>query len=191
MRKGNLNRNIVPILCVDLIISVFSAHGGINDGSIAGGKAKIWFLGHCGFAVATQNHFLISDYVEKTLENQFGRPDSPSLETGYINPEEIKDLKVRVFVTHSHTDHYDSVIYSWEETIPDIEYFFGWQASENPQYHYLTGPRAEWQDDDMQIYTVNSHHSGVPEVAYLVMVDGLAIYHNGDCKADPDNDIVY
>lgn len=154
-------------------------------------EATIRFLGHCGFAVQTENYFLIFDYVEKRLEGQYREPESRSLETGYINPDELKKSKVRVFVTHSHSDHYDDVIYSWEETIPDIEYFFGWRASEEARYHYLIGPRAEWNDDDMRIYTVNSHHSGVPEVAYLVLVDGLAIYHNGDCKANPEDDIAY
>ena len=27
---------------------------------------------------------------------------------------------------------------------------------------------------------MNSHHSGVPEAVFLVKVDGLTIYHNGD-----------
>ncbi len=35
----------------------------------------------------------------------------------------------------------------------------------------------------MVVYTIYSHHSGVPEVAYLVIVDGYTIYHNGDYKA--------
>lgn len=154
-------------------------------------EATIWFLGHCGFAVQTKNHFLIFDYVEKRLEGKYEEPEIRSLATGYINPDEIRDLKVRVFVSHGHGDHYDPVILDWEESISDIEYFFGWQASTKPQYNYLIGPRAEWKEDDIEIYTINSHHSGVPEVAYLVLVDGLAIYHNGDCKADYKEDIAY
>ncbi len=154
-------------------------------------EATIWFLGHCGFALQTENYFLIFDYIEKRLEGLYEEPESRSLATGYINPDEIRDLKVRVFVSHGHGDHYDSVIFGWKEKIPDIEYFFGWQALEEPEYNYLIGPRAEWKDHYTKIYTVNSHHSGVPEVAYLVLVDGLAIYHNGDCKADYKEDIPY
>jgi hypothetical protein len=29
------------------------------------GGAVIWYLGHCGYAVRTQNHLLIFDYQEK------------------------------------------------------------------------------------------------------------------------------
>jgi len=173
-----------------LVISILTGLGNGQELKDPG-KAKIHFLGHCGFAVQTENYFMIFDYVEKSLEGQYQEPEIRSLETGYVIPGELKDLKVRVFVTHRHTDHYDEIIYSWEGVIPDIEYFFGWQASEESRYHYLVAPRAEWKDDDMRIYTVNSHHSGVPEVAYLVLVDGLAIYHNGDCKVNPEDDIAY
>jgi len=34
--------------------------------------------------------------------------------------------------------------------------------------------------DDLEIETVNSHHSGVPESAFLVKADGLTIIHAGD-----------
>jgi len=36
--------------------------------------ASIYFLGHCGFAVQTDNYFLIFDYVEEHLSNDFAAP---------------------------------------------------------------------------------------------------------------------
>jgi L-ascorbate metabolism protein UlaG (beta-lactamase superfamily) len=138
-------------------------------------EATIWYLGHCGYAVKTANHFLIFDYIE--LEEE---PVERGLAKGFVDPEEISDLNVSVFVTHGHVDHYDEVIFSWEKEIKNIRYFFGWKAKDDPKYRYLEGPRAEMKFDDMEIYTVNSHHSGVPEVAYLVKVDGLVIFHGGD-----------
>ncbi|UCC79393.1 MAG: MBL fold metallo-hydrolase [Candidatus Zixiibacteriota bacterium] len=191
MDKGLPFRNIGLALCCCLMIFVLPFETGLGDEQISPGEAKIRFLGHCGFAVQTENHLLIFDYVEKRLEGKYEEPETRSLSTGYINSAEIEDRKVSVFVTHSHTDHYDPVIFDWEDIIPDIKYFFGWQATEEPQYNYLIGPKAEWEDEEMRIYTVNSHHSGVPEVAYLVLVDGLAIYHNGDCKADYKEDMPY
>ncbi len=151
------------------------------------GGALIWYLGHCGYAVRTAGHLLIFDYQEKRDGQQpKSRPDRPSLANGWIDPQEIKDLKVRVFVSHSHDDHYDPVIFAWKEAVPDIAYFFGWKAADEPSYHYLVGPRAELKSGGLEIATINSHHSGVPEVAWLVKVDGLAIYHNGDCQpGDP------
>ena len=45
--------------------------------------------------------------------------------------------------------------------------------------------------DGIDVYTIYSHHDDVPEVAYLVLVDGLVIYHNGDYKADYESDFAY
>ncbi|MBN1939880.1 MAG: MBL fold metallo-hydrolase [Candidatus Aminicenantes bacterium] len=147
------------------------------------GEAVVWYLGHCGYAVRTQNHFLIFDYQEKRDGPQpKTRPENPSLNSGWIVPEEIKGLKVRVFVSHSHTDHYDKVIHEWKKTIPDIEYFFGWSVPKDPLTHAFPGPRTGLISGGMEIATINSHHSGVPESAWLVEVDGLVIYHNGDCQ---------
>jgi L-ascorbate metabolism protein UlaG (beta-lactamase superfamily) len=38
----------------------------------------------------------------------------------------------------------------------------------------------------MEILTVNGEHNDVPEVAYLVKVDGLTIYHSGDYMGPVD-----
>ncbi len=151
----------------------------------ASGEAAVWYLGHCGYAVRTESHLLIFDYQEERDGRQLkSRPDRPSLDSGWIDPEEIKDMKVRVFVSHSHEDHFGPAIFGWEKIVPDIAYYFGWRAKDNPGYHYLAGPRAELKSGGLEIATINSHHSGVPEVAWLIKVDGLAIYHNGDCQPD-------
>lgn len=150
-----------------------------------GGDVSIWYLGHCGFAVRTSKYLLIFDYQElRDGQQPKSRPSKPSLANGWIHPEEIKDLSVRVFASHSHDDHYDPVILEWKKTVPDIQYFFGWKAADDTSFHYLVGPRAEYNSGGLEIATINSHHSGVPEVAWLVKVDGLVIYHNGDCQPD-------
>ena len=146
------------------------------------GQATVWYLGHCGYAVRTSDHLLIFDYQEERDGPELKtKPARPSLDSGWIDPAEIKDLKVRVFVSHSHSDHFGPAIFGWKGTVADIAYYFGWQASDDPAFHYLIGPRAELESGDLRIATINSHHSGVPEVAWLITVDGLVIYHNGDC----------
>ena len=151
----------------------------------AKGEAFVWYLGHCGYAVKTAEHFLIFDYQEKYDGRQRKVvPPTRSLAGGWISTEEIKHLKVRVFVSHSHEDHYDPLILTWKAAIPDIAYYFGWKAADDPSFNYLIGPRAELVSGGLSIATINSHHSGVPEVAWLIKVDGLVIYHNGDCLPD-------
>ncbi len=160
----------------------------------ANGEAFVWYLGHCGYAVRTSDHFLVFDYQERNDgRRRKVLPPTRSLANGWINPEEIKDLKVRVFVSHSHEDHFDPIILTWKPAVPDIGYFFGWKAAEDPSFNYLVGPHAELVSPDLSIATINSHHSGVPEVAWLIKLDGLVIYHNGDCLPNwpgPEHDFL-
>ena len=127
--------NIISLLV--LLILPFLGYAGIQPdaGMGEGGtvqqpdNAVIWYLGHCGFAVRTQNHLLIFDYQElRDGQQPKLRPSKPSLDNGWINPEEIKDLAVRVFVSHSHDDHFDRIVFEWKKTIPNIQYFFGWTS---------------------------------------------------------------
>lgn len=174
-----MNKTLKPILVVLILMTLptfaRASESDSQDKEVKSLEATVWYLGHCGYAVKTENHLLIFDYIE--LEEE---PAERALAKGFVDPEEIRDLNLSIFVTHSHVDHYDEVIFDWEKEIKNIMYFFGWKAKDNPKYHYLEGPRAEIKLDDMEIHTVNSHHSSVPEVAYLVKVDGLTIYHGGD-----------
>jgi len=147
------------------------------------GEAIVWSLGHCGFAVKTQSRLLIFDYYSRG----WPRPEKPSLANGFINPEEIKDQHVTVFVSHSHGDHFDPVILSWQSTVKDIQYIFGWKAGKGDRAIDMPAPRATKTLGAMEIFTVNCEHNDVPEVAYLVKVDGLAIYHSGDYMGPIDN----
>ena len=97
-----------------------------------------------------------------------------------MDPNEIADLDVIVFTTHSHIDHYDPIILSWRETIPEIRYVFGWKVDDEPGLYSMDKLRDRLELDGVLIHTVNSHHSGVPEVAYLVQLDGLTLFHEGD-----------
>ena len=150
----------------------------------------VWYLGHCGFAVQVGTKLLVFDYLPER-GTPSARPDAGGLEDGTIEAADLEGLEVYVFTTHSHSDHFDSVIFDWQEEVEGIQYFFGWEAGEHPDHHYLIGPRATAQVDGMQIHTINSHHSGVPEVAYLIHVDGRWIYHNGDYRQNYIPDFEY
>jgi len=158
------------------------------------GGALVWYLGACGYAVRTRDHLLIFDYQEKYGGAANEHPaDQTALATGWVVPDEIKGLKVRVFVSHAHDDHYDPVIFGWRRAIPDIAYYFGFTPTEGGQVNLFPGPRAELKQADLEVATINSQFPGDPEVAWLVKVDGLVIYHNGDCQLrtpSPEHDFL-
>ncbi len=154
-------------------------------------EVRIWSLGGNGWALRIGDKLLIFDYVGWTDPDPPAPGEARDLRSGHIDPDELGSLEVYVFVTHSHQDHFDPVIFEWQDRIDRITYFFGWQAADDPEYHYLIGPRAQVQAGGMEVYTINSNQDGVPEVAYLLKVDGITIYHNGDYRASYREDFEY
>jgi L-ascorbate metabolism protein UlaG (beta-lactamase superfamily) len=147
----------------------------VDQEDIEEGEAVIWYLGHSGWAVETENRFLIFDYWERR------EPEAPrSLSNGHIDPEEISDKSVIVFVTHSHADHYDPRILDWEEKLADVTYVFGWKV-DGASNHIQCGEKRETIElDGVTIRTIHHDFDGVPESAFLVELDGIVLYHSGD-----------
>ncbi|NHJ46171.1 MAG: hypothetical protein FK733_00150, partial [Asgard group archaeon] len=87
-------KNIIKVFFLFLIIfsyPVFSFTSEYNkekEKSFSN-EVMIWYLGHCGYAVKTENHLLIFDYIE--LEE---KPTERAIGEGFVDPEEIKDLNV-------------------------------------------------------------------------------------------------
>lgn len=144
-------------------------------------EAYIWYLGHSGWAVKTKSNLLIFDYY-----NYGEEPDDPSIANGHVNPYEIKNLEVFVFISHAHTDHFDKVILQWDKVIDNITYIFCWKAFDHNKYIYMDGYRDVKKTDNSEISKINSKFE--PGGAFLVKVDGLVIYHGGDYSYKEDND---
>jgi L-ascorbate metabolism protein UlaG (beta-lactamase superfamily) len=138
------------------------------------GEASIWFLGHSGWAVKTQNHFLIFDYFCNAWDR---KPSDSCLASGFILPEQIKDQKVTVFSTHAHGDHYDARIFDWKNTIGDIEYVLCWNQDTDGNEYTMVPIHEEKQIRDMNVYANYSTDLGG---GYVVEVDGLVLFHMGD-----------
>jgi len=133
-------------------------------------EALVYYLGHSGWAIKTKSHFLIFDYFERK-----NKIDYKTILEGYINPCEIKDERVYVFVSHRHSDHYDRTIHQWKEKVNNITYIAGW----NSRTDKFIGvpPHSDIKVGDVEILTLKSTDEGV---GFLVKVDGLTIFHAGD-----------
>jgi L-ascorbate metabolism protein UlaG (beta-lactamase superfamily) len=142
--------------------------------SVDFGEAKVWFLGHSGWAIKTHNHFLVFDYFTSTWDRS---PDDSCLASGYILPQELQDQEVTVFATHDHGDHYDASIFDWKETIPEIEYVLCWNENTDGQDYIQIPVHGEKEVNGMKIYVNHSTDLGG---GYLIEVDGLVIFHMGD-----------
>jgi L-ascorbate metabolism protein UlaG (beta-lactamase superfamily) len=143
------------------------------------GDAFVWYLGHSGWAVKTKDHLLIFDYWERI------KPDGKrSISIGTIDPEEIQNLKVLVFVSHSHRDHYDPIILEWEKSVNDITYVFGWEAKV-ADHICFEFKRQKKTIGTVEIHNVVHDFDQIPESAFLLTVDGLVIFYSGDHGSGP------
>jgi L-ascorbate metabolism protein UlaG (beta-lactamase superfamily) len=180
--------------CVDVPSSAGSQDGALDGSPSSLPSATVWYLGHAGFAVKVDHKLLIFDYVPK-LGTTSTDADADGLDDGYIRPSDLEGLEVFVFVSHHHGDHYHREIFTWKNKVKKIHYFFGWlgtwEAENYPDHHHMAGPRATAEVDGVRVFTVNSKADGIPEVAYLVEVDGLWLYHNGDHFTQDDEDLEY
>jgi len=136
------------------------------------GEAAVWYLGQSGWAIKTKSKLLIFDY--HTLVGP--QADEPWLVNGHINPEEIKDQDVYVFVTHEHEDHFNPAIFDWKKSIAGIEYILGFTPEKAAEATVLL-PRERMTIGDIEVSTIASTDAGV---GFLVKVDGLTIFHAGD-----------
>jgi ankyrin repeat protein/L-ascorbate metabolism protein UlaG (beta-lactamase superfamily) len=151
------------------------------------GEAMVWFLGHSSWAVRTCSHFLVFDYTGRS-----GRgADDPGLSNGNIVPEEIAHEDVLVFTSHAHGDHFNPIIYSWKSKLPRSRYFFGWDLNAPIDVYSFGEPRAELEMADVKIHTVYDHHETVPEVAFLIGIDGIDMLFSGDYLGRVEQDLPY
>ncbi|MCP4153210.1 MAG: hypothetical protein GY757_36100 [bacterium] len=134
-------------------------------------EAITWYTGHSGWAIKTQSHLLLFDYWQDGAP-----PSQPLLANGSINPEEIKDQKVIVFVSHAHSDHYDETIHSWKNSLKNVTYVMGFENKKDTGCVTMK-PRETKTFDGVEVTTIKSNDEGV---GFLVKVDGISIFHAGD-----------
>ncbi|MCK8817681.1 MBL fold metallo-hydrolase [Natroniella sulfidigena] len=139
------------------------------------GTANIYHLYHSGVAVETESKLLIFDYYN----------DSPvgkerSLETGVVDPD-IFSRKEQglVFVSHNHNDHFNPVIFEWEQKVDNLHYILSddLQVNDKKENYYQLG---KYQQLELEDVTVNTYGTTDQGVSFLVEVDGLVIFHAGD-----------
>jgi len=164
------NHNLTKML-TDNGAKSFNKSKNIFEKNLAIGESAIWYLDHSGYAIKTKNNLLIFDYWERQPLTENG-----SINNGYINPEEIKDLNVTVFASHTHGDHFSQVIFDWNDKIENINYILGFEHNTEVDYTFI--PARETKNvGGIMITPVVSNDSGQ---GFYVEVDGITIFHPGD-----------
>jgi len=132
----------------------------------------IWHLTHSSFALKLHGKLFVFDYFTPESERQ-GR----SLSEGFIDPEEISGEEVYVLNSHGHPDHFNRVVFSWQEAVEDITYVMSSDIRGVPPEAISLDP---FQEADLDGVRVKSYPATDAGVAYSVFIGGRHVYHAGD-----------
>lgn len=137
-------------------------------------KAKIHYIYHSGFALETQNSFLIFDYYKHpSLDESLKTED-------ILTPENLKSKKkVFVFSSHSHGDHFNPEILNWEQYNDNTKYILSSDieiSNLKPNYTIIS----EGEEMFIKGICVKAYGSTDIGISFLVKVDDLTIFHAGD-----------
>lgn len=135
-------------------------------------QASVTFFYNSGFSVEVGEILLIFDYW---------RGDQGQLpRRAWITDWELKKFRqVLVFVSHAHTDHYDSTIYSWDYTHLPITYILSDDLPDAPKGAKCRrmNPGERTTVREVEIRAFDSTDQGV---SFYVTVGDMHIFHAGD-----------
>lgn len=133
-------------------------------------QLKIIYHYHSGFSVQVGGTLLVFDYWEGE--------DRSLAQVGRINPQFLSAFeKIYVFISHSHQDHLDPIVYMWENEGLPITYIVSEDVPGRASDLRIL-PQQEIQLDDQ--ISVKAFQSTDLGVAFLVTAYGLNIFHAGD-----------
>lgn len=145
-------------------------------------KLNIHYFLHSGFSVETTDCILIFDFYKEVLHNN----------ENYTNLKKLlsSGKPVYVFVSHSHADHFNKKIFTWEGT--NIKYILSddIKLKDSKSNYTFVKKNDVLTLDNLSIKVFGSTDAGV---SFLVSVDGFNIFHAGDLnwwhwKEDSDED---
>ncbi len=145
--------------------------------------AAIWYLNNRGWAVRTASRLFLIDYEE------FGQvhPTTPSLANGFVTLDEIRDENVVAMYTCFHADPGElGLVHRLEDSLPGVVYCHnsddGWRGAQNTVYFE---PNQAEVFGDLKVRALRPTSADyMPTRAYLIEVDGLAIYYAGFATND-------
>ncbi|MFP4661000.1 MAG: MBL fold metallo-hydrolase [Halanaerobiales bacterium] len=141
---------------------------------------KIYHLYHSGVAIDYQDCLLIFDYFRDSTEKISNLSNSDSgLINGVVRANDLQKYKeIYVFVSHNHSDHYNPVIFDWQDYNSNIKYILSddLDAGKEKNIYYIQ-ENDNLKLDSIEITAYGSTDQGI---SFLVKLSDKYIFHSGD-----------
>lgn len=139
---------------------------------------EIYYLDNSGFALFLEKSLIIFDYYRTVT-------DSPhkNVSGGIISREDLISRKnVYIFASHIHPDHFNPVIFKWQDIRPDIRYFLDSDIKKNALVKNLTHAVTMKKGDVLKDGGICVHAFGSTDIgsSFYIEVEGFKIFHAGD-----------
>lgn len=129
---------------------------------------RIYFLHHSAVGVIFGKTLLIFDYFLHEADKH--------IEDGHISKEDIECFeRVYVFVSHSHHDHFNPVIFDWAS--PRVTYVLDSTVKKVPEGAVVLCPGDTYNDGYLFVREFGSTDTGG---SFYVDINGTSLFHAGD-----------
>ncbi len=131
---------------------------------------NLYYIGHSGFAIETDNVIIIIDLYE----------DNNNIMPGIL----ANNKPIYFLCSHSHPDHYNPIIFSYSELDRSVKYILSNDIKKKVRsftegkYDITFLKRNEEYVDDL--LTVDTFGSTDIGVSFLITLEGRKIFHAGD-----------
>lgn len=124
-------------------------------------KLEIKYCYHSGFTVEIEDAILIFDYWNKKNN---------------LNEEDLKKYnEVYVFISHSHPDHFDPIVYTWKKI--NIIYIISDDIPKNVPGVRMTPGEVKRINNKMLVRAFDSTDIGI---SFYIEYEEISIFHAGD-----------
>lgn len=137
----------------------------------------IRYLFHSGLSIECDDCTIIIDYFLDDCEG------ARTAQNGVVDDDLLKRPgKFYVLSSHSHGDHFNPVVLSWQQKRPDIQYILSrdiqtvGKAPQADNIHFLSAGET-YSDDCLSVDAFGSTDLGV---SFVIRACGKVIFHAGD-----------
>jgi L-ascorbate metabolism protein UlaG (beta-lactamase superfamily) len=129
---------------------------------------RIYFLHHSAVCVIVDKTLLVFDY--------YLHDGDKHIEDGHISKEDIACFeRVYVFVSHSHHDHFNPVIFDWASD--KVTYIIDSTVKATPRDAIILRPGEAYNDEQIYVREFGSTDCGG---SFYVDINGTSLFHAGD-----------
>jgi len=139
---------------------------------------QVYYLSNSGYAVFLKDKLLVFDYYKNTTLDE-----EKNVNSGVIRKEDLEKKKhVYVFVSHSHPDHFNPVIFDWQEYNNNTYYMLDSDIQNsrgllNVKNINFFKKGTEFNNGDVFVKAFGSTDIGI---SFYVETGGIKIFHAGD-----------